>query len=194
MKKPTWVTVVGVLGIIFSCLGILGAGQEMLMPKMFKMQQEMLSNFETIVEQEMERERAKQNYQDDEYQSSPEMPMGMFESFSKMLDFPEWYGTWSIISGILKLLVCAFFLLASIRLLQLNPSSINLFYAAALASIALGLVKAAVAMHAGSFLAMAMIFGSVFGIIIDIILIIVVATGNKAAFYQQGPPPLPQRM
>ncbi|MBW2435938.1 MAG: hypothetical protein PVH94_06395 [Desulfobacterales bacterium] len=40
----------------------------------------------------------------------------------------------------------------------------------------------------------AMMFGGIFGIIIDIILIIVVATGNKEAFYRQGPPPIPQNV
>ncbi|MGD8669435.1 MAG: hypothetical protein PVF31_05095 [Desulfobacterales bacterium] len=87
MKRPTWVTIVGVLGIIFSCLGILAAGQEMIMPKILEMQKEMLSD-----------------------------------------------------------------------------------------------------------IGIAMMFGGIFGIIIDIVLIIVVATGNKEAFYRQGPPPIPQNV
>ena len=108
-----------------------------------------------------------------------------------MFDFPEWYGTWSIISGILKLLVCAFFLLASIRLLQLKPASIRLFYWAAGSSIALGVIKGAVAILAVSFIGIAMMLGGILGIIIDIVLIIVVATGNKQVFYRQGQPPIP---
>jgi len=46
VKKPTWVTVIGVLGIIFGCFGILGGGQEIAMPKMMKMQKEMLTAME----------------------------------------------------------------------------------------------------------------------------------------------------
>ena len=115
MKKPTWVTVVGVLGIIFSCLGILGAGQEMMMPRMVKMQMEMFSDFEKMIEAEMERERADHPYSEGDYQGNAEFPMGMFNSFMKMMDYPNWFGTWSIIAGILKLMVCAFFLLASIE-------------------------------------------------------------------------------
>ena len=193
MKRPTWATIVGVLGIIFSCLGILGAGQEIIMPKVFKLQKEMLSDFEEIIEEEIEKERINQLDQEGGTNSSAEIPMGIFKSFTKMLDFPDWFGTWSIISGILKLLISAFFLLASIRLLQMKRSSINLFYWAAGSSIALGVLKGIVALSAVSFMAIAMMFGGFFGIIIDIILIIVVATGNKEAFYSQTPPPLTQR-
>ena len=194
MKRPTWVTVVGVLGIIFSCLGILGAGQEMIMPKMLEMQKQMVSDFEKMIEAEMEKESAKQSNRPAGQRGGAEFPVGIFKSVTKMFDFPDWYGTWSIISGILKLLVCAFFLFASIRLLQLKPASIRLFYWAAGSSIALGVVKGAVAVLAASFIGIAMMFGGIFGIIIDIVLIIVVATGNKEAFYRQGPPPLPQNL
>ena len=194
MKRPTWATAVGVLGIIFSCLGILGAGQEIMMPKIFKLQKEMFSDFEKIIQEEIEKERTNQPYhQEGENKSSSEIPMGIFQSFIKMMDFPDWFGTWSIISGLLKLLVSAFFLLASIRLLQMKTSSIKLFYWAAGSSIALGVLKGIVALSAVSFMAIAMMFGGVFGIIIDIVLIIVVATGNKEAFFTQTPPPLTQR-
>ena len=192
MKRPTWVTVVGVLGIIFACLGILGAGQEMIMPKMMKMQKEMFTDFGEMIEAEMEKESANQSNTEGQPPSGAEFPTGVFDTFINIFDFPEWYATWSIISGILKLLVCAFFLLASIQLLQLKPSSIHLFYGAAGASIALGVFKGAIALSAGSFIAISMMVVGIFGIIIDIILIIVVVTGDKEAFYRQRPPPIPQ--
>jgi hypothetical protein len=55
-------------------------------------------------------------------------------------------------------------------------------------------IKGGVALSAGSFIAMTMVIGGIFGILIDIVLIIVVATGNKAVFYRPGPPPIPQRV
>ncbi len=194
MKRPTWATVVGVLGIIFACLGILGAGQEIMMPKIFKFQKEIFSDFEKIIEEEIEKERSRQPDQEGRDKSDAEIPMGIFKSFTKMMDFPDWYGTWSIISGLLKLCVCALFLLASIRLLQVKPSSIKLFYWAAGSSIALGVLKGIVALSAVSFMAIAAMLGGVFGIVIDIVLIIVVATGDKEAFYGQRPPPLPESL
>jgi hypothetical protein len=79
-------------------------------------------------------------------------------------------------------------------LLQTRLSAIKLFYWAAGSSIALGALKAAVAVLIGSFMSIAIISGGLFGIVIDIVLILVVATGNKAAFYQSMPPPLPRAM
>jgi hypothetical protein len=111
-----------------------------------------------------------------------------------MWEFPEWYNTWAIISGLLILFVSAFLLFASIRLLQLKPSGIRMFYWAAGSKIALSVVMTAVALSALSFMGIAMMFGGVFGIVIDIILIIVVASGNKAAFYNNVPPPLPRTL
>ena len=192
MKRPTWATVVGVLGVIFGCLGILSAGPQMMMPKVANFQKQMFSDFEKMIETEMEKERARQADPEYENQGDVEFPMGFFKSFTKMWDFPDWYGTWSIISGILILLVSAFYLFASIRLLQINPSAIKLFYWATGSKIALSVLMTAVALSAMSFIGIAMMFGGVFGIVIDVILIIVVATGNKAAFYSQIPPPLPR--
>ena len=163
------------------------------MPKVFEFRKEMLSDFEEIIEEEIEKERKNRLDQEGENRRGAEIPLGIFKSFTKMFDFPDGFGTWSIISGILKLLVSAFFLLASIRLLQMRRSSIKLFYLAAGSSIALGVVKGIVALSAVSFMAIAMMFGGILGIIIDIVLIIVVATGNREAFFSQIPRPLTQR-
>ena len=194
MKRPTWATVVGILGVIFGCLGILSAGSEMMMPKMMKFQKQMFSDIQKIIEEDIEKQSAKQSYQKDKHRGDAEIPLKIFKSISQMWDFPEWYGTWSIIAGILKLLISALYLLASIRLLQIKLSAIKLFYWAAGSSVALGVLKAGVALSVASFMGIAMMFGGFFGIVNDIVLIIVVANGNKAAFYSQIPPPLPQTM
>jgi len=194
MKRPTWATVVGILGVIFGCLGILSAGSEMMMPKMMKFQKQMFSDIQKIIEEDIEKQSAKQSYQKDKHRGDAEIPLKIFKAISQMWDFPEWYGTWSIIAGILKLLISALYLLASIRLLQIKLSAIKLFYWAAGSSVALGVLKAGVALSVASFMGIAMMFGGFFGIVIDIVLIIVVASGNKAAFYSQIPPPLPQTM
>jgi hypothetical protein len=190
MTRPTWATVVGILGIIFSCFGILSAGPEMLVPKMAEFQKQMFSEIQKEIETDIEKQRAKQSPEGSEHQIPSEFPKIFFDFLTKIWNFPEWYGTWSIITGILKLLVSAFYLFASIRLLQTRLSAIKLFYWAAGSSIALGALKAAVAVMIGSFMSIAMLFGGMFGVVIDIVLIIVVATGNKAAFYSQMPPPL----
>jgi len=58
MKRPTWATIVGILGIVFGCFGILGGGQSVFMPKMMEMQKEMLEAFEKTAAQQRAKERA----------------------------------------------------------------------------------------------------------------------------------------
>ncbi len=175
MKRPTWVTVVGVLGIIFGCLGIIGAGQEIFMPKIMQIQKEMFSK--------MEETAAKQQ---------PNKPsVEMLKSIQKMWEMPDWFGRWSMFTGIARALISAIYLLASIWLLMIKPVSIRLFYLAAGSSCVLGIIKGVVAFSALSyFIGIAMASGSTFGSLIDIVLIIVVATGDKSAFQLASPQPV----
>ena len=55
MNRPTWATVVGVLWIPFGAFGILGGGQEMVMPKLMKMQGELMEEVMGQVEREIAR-------------------------------------------------------------------------------------------------------------------------------------------
>jgi hypothetical protein len=86
--------------------------------------------------------------------------------------------------GSLKILISAFYLYAAICLLQVKPSAIRLFYCAAGALVVLGILKFVVAISYFSFMGMAMMAGGIFGAIIDIVLIIVIATSDKTVFKQ----------
>ncbi len=187
MTRPTWVTVVGVLGIIFGCLGILGGGQEMLLPKLMEMQQAMFSEISSQLEQEVEEQGADGNSstspdQRPIGQADAALAFGMLKSMQGLWEFPDWFALWSVFSGTLKMLVSALYLLASIWLLQLRPVSIPLFYWAAGSSIALGVLKGVVLVSAMSFMGAALMVGGIFGVVIDIVLLIVVVTGDKTAF------------
>ena len=105
-----------------------------------------------------------------------------------MWEFPEWFQTWSVFSGIAKVLICGLYLFASILIMQIKPTGIRLFYWAAGSSILLKVIKGVIVSMASAFMGIAMMFGSMFSAIIDIVLIIVVATGGKEAFYQFPPP------
>jgi hypothetical protein len=93
MTRPTWATVVGILGIIFGCFGILSAGPEMLMPKMAEFQKQMFSEIQKEIEADIEKQRAKQSREGSEHQVPSEFPKVFFDFFTKMWNFPEWYGT-----------------------------------------------------------------------------------------------------
>jgi len=197
MKRPTWATIVGILGIVFGCFGILGGGQEMFMPKMMEMQKEMFTAFQKAVPQKQPDAMHEiideiPDPSQEKKRSIPNFPPAeMFEMMQKMWEVPSWFASYSISVGIAKALISAFYLLASIWLLQLKPISIRLFYCAAGLSIALCIVKGIVTLTSLSFMGVAMMFGGAFGAFIDIILIIVVLTGDKEAF-AAAPPPLPR--
>ncbi len=213
MKRPTWATVVGVLGIIFACSGILGAGQEIFMPKIMQMQKELFSTLEKastkqqemvkmqkVITDELEKDSTKQqaDKKSEPIENSPEkkhkkpaMPPEMVQMMQKMWEFPDWFGPWSIFTGVAKALISAIYLLASIWLLQTKPAAIALFYWAAGASCFLSILKGVVAFSAlSSFMGLAMMSMGVFGGLIDLVLIIVVLTGDKAAFQSASPQPV----
>jgi hypothetical protein len=59
MPRPTWATVVGILGIIFAALGIISHGYTMMVPPMLEMQRGMLDALEDIAETTAQEEAAR---------------------------------------------------------------------------------------------------------------------------------------
>lgn len=175
-KRPTWVAIVGVIGIISSSFGILGGGSTMLMPKMMEFQKQM---FSSIIQAESESTKKATTAQGEQ---ARQQSKAMLESMQKMWSLPEWFNTWALISGLLQAIICGFYLFACIGMLQLKPSSIKMFYFAAGAKIAHGILNGVVGLMTSSFMAMAMMLGGAFGIVFHIVLIIVVATADKKAF------------
>ena len=170
MKRPTWATVVGIIGIIIGCFGILGAGQLMMMPKMMEIQKKVWSGMQKSMEK----------LETTNPQQMP--PTEMFKAFGKMADVPDWFTTYCVMAGITALFVSGFFVFSSIRLLQTKPTAIKLFYLAAGLSIGFTIVKSVIAMAAMSFMGMGLMMGGMFGVVINVVLLTVVATGNKEAF------------
>ncbi|MDD5195657.1 MAG: hypothetical protein PHQ96_08315 [Candidatus Omnitrophica bacterium] len=175
-KRPTWATVVGIFGIVISSFGILGAAQTMVMPKMMEFQKQMFSD----ISRQIERDAANQTSSDEE--QSRQEAKAMFETMEKIWSFPQWYNTWSIVTGLLQLAIYGFYLFACIWLLQMKPSSIKMFYFAAGAKIAHGVLNCILGVMSSSFMVMAMMAWGAVGIVIHIVLLIVVATADKKEF------------
>jgi hypothetical protein len=170
ITRPTWATVVGIMGIIIGCFGLLGGAQFMMMPQMMDMQQEMWSGMQSSIEAQSATNS----------QALP--PAEMFSMMEKMWNTPDWFDTYCLFAGIVALFVSGFYMFASIRLLQTKHNAINLFYWAVGLTIGFAIVKAVVAMAAMSYMGMSMMMGGLFGIVIHIVLLIVVITGKKEAF------------
>ena len=145
----------------------------MMMPKMMEMQKEVWSGMQESIEKQ-------------ETTNPQQMPpKGMFKAMEKMWHVPDWFDTYCMIAGIAAVFVSGFYVFSSIRLLQTKPTAIRLFYSAAGLAIGFNILRSAVAVVAMSFMGMAMMMGGMFGVVINVVLLIVVATGNKGAFASQ---------
>lgn len=174
MKRPTWATVIGVLGIIFGCLGVLGSIQFALTPMMMEFQEKMLA----IMQQTMEAEAAENG--------SDVAVADMMAMMEQLWDLPEWYASFCVAAGMISAVVAGLYIFASIRLLQVHPSAVGTFYLAMGLSIAMALVIVLMSIAASSMMAIAMGMGGMFGIVIDVVLLIVVATADKRAYRGGG--------
>lgn len=173
MNKPTWVKVIGILGIIFGCTGILGSFQLMVLPKIFEFQQKLLG-----VAME-------------EASHDPEFPVGLKDVLTGFWDLPGWFGIWAIVFGIAGFLVAAFYLFSAIQLLQVKAASDKLMIGALLISIILAMARALTIVSSCSFMAIMFVAGVGFSIVVDVVLLIVVLTSDRSLFKQTAGMPQP---
>ncbi len=164
MKKPGWVNWIGIIGIIWGVLGLLGAGQTLLMPKLMAMQQEMMPQIQKTLE------------------TSGQSTSQSMDMLSQMMDHPDWFGTWCVAVGIIALVISAFYIYASILLLQLKKSAIRLFYIAIGLSVSFIILRALVTISAMPLWGMSYLMYGVIGLVIQGIVIFVVLRGDKQAF------------
>jgi len=181
-KRPTWATVVGIMGIIFASFGIFAGAQELLVPSIMKIQKKVFSTLEREI---TKAEKASSS----ENKPSLHPPVSNFFSmFEDIYNFPRWFSAYSISSGVARIIIHALYLFASIFLLQMKPSSIRLFYGVVGSSIVLTVIRSIIAITALSFIGMTMMMGGIIGLVIDVVLLAVVLTGNKEAFQQEESP------
>jgi hypothetical protein len=153
-------TAVGVLGIIFGSFGGLSASQTLLMPAMLEWQRKIFAM--------MQSQAAKQ----------PESQVffsGFADIFDKLLaPLPLWFTPWSVCVGLLSLAIAGAYVFGAIWLLLVKPSAPRIFCAALVASIAAAIMRAIGLIFAMGLMGVAMGMGGVFGVVIDLILLIVV--------------------
>jgi hypothetical protein len=174
MKRPTWATVISILGIILSLFGLLGGGQDIMMPKMMAFQKQIFSQMEDIQKKQALR-KGTETVPDEAFSQ-------MVQSMEQMWSISERFEKWSVITGILKLIISGFGLFAYLCLIQVKPQAVKLVYWAIGLSIGLAVLKGALMLSSMSLMAMAMMFGSVLGLVINVVLLIVVITADKSAF------------
>jgi hypothetical protein len=175
MKRPGWVTTIGVLGIVFGSFGILNAGRTMLLPWLLEFQKEFLG----LIAERMVAIRGDAGIQEGA------------ERLSRLLwgNIPPWFSAWSVGIGVAGMLVCGFYLYAAISLLLMRRGAVPTIYAAFGACIVLNLVKGVVFGATFSLIGLATAVGAGFGIVVDGVLLLVVVTSDKKSLFPQEAPP-----
>lgn len=180
-KKPGWIIAVAIIAIILSGFGAMGGLQEAVSPFMFEQQkqqyEEMISEFDNIMEQ------AAQN-DDPANQKFIEYMQIFVDLFEKILNMPDWYKTWMVISGLLQLVVNGFYLFAAIWLLQVKPPAIRMLLIALPLSITLGITRIYFAHAAFDSIGLWLMSGTIIAIVIEVILLLIIIKADKSPFRQ----------
>ncbi len=112
MERPGRISIVGILGIVLGCFGLMGAGQMAMLPNMVKMQKQMIADMQV--------------------QMKPEQRAQM-EPFEHLMDgfwgeLPPWYMSWAVTSGLILMAIKGFYIFAALSPLQLKRSAVRQFY------------------------------------------------------------------
>jgi len=244
MQRPTWATVVGIIGIVMAIYSLFNSGFGLRVPQMISIQQQELqtqrdAQRQAAAEQkkeeaeeakeEAEEEKEDKKFDDDQVKQSPDFKIPAaqqkfaednekeMEAFSKQADaeqkqaekqadeqmkqaeergdkivalynIPVWYGPIAFLASLISMAIAACYLFTSIWLLMTKPSAIPLFSLACVVSIVFAILQGVVSMIAMPVWGMGMGIG-VTGIVVAVVnavLLIVVATGDKVAFQSQS--------
>jgi hypothetical protein len=171
MRKPGWVTTVGILGIILGGMGLLGSIQALSFNSLMAAQQQMLRTMGSRSDTE------------------PGAQVATF--FADLLSgVPAWFGKWMVGAGLAGLVVFGAYLLASVRLFRVRPGAVPGF-----CWISAVVIAYSCAQGVAGYLAFGRL-GAVFALMtlvstaIYVALLSVAIASDKSAF-RSTPPPLP---
>jgi len=163
--RPRWMTVTGVLGIIFGCFGMLRAGQVLMMPTVLEWQRKIFTGL---------KEQAAAQPAPDPFFGQVSM---VFEQF--LTPPPPWFVPWSIGLGILSLAVAAAYVFGGIWMILMKPAAPRLFCRALIASMIVAILRTIGMTVAIGFMGFAMAAGGIFGVVLDAVLLAVVLAHRR---------------
>jgi hypothetical protein len=183
VKRPTWATVAGVLGIIAAGAGVMGSAQMVMTAAPLRQQNLAAKALDKAVGS-----FTKPGPRRDEDSALLEDYLHSFRAAIGTLTAPAWYPTWCVAGGVAGLAVAGALLVAASALLQVRRWAIVLFYCTAGLDIAWAIAKLAVASGISYPLSMTASGWALPAIVVDAALVVVVAMGDKAAFRPPAEP------
>ena len=177
-KPPTWGLVIGILGVCFGALGLMGGAYEIMMPMMLSMQKKMVQSMEKSV-----KESASARKDCEPKPCAPKVdPDPAFKAMDEFMTAPPWYTVFAYVNGSLQLLLSALYMLAALFLLLVKRGAATFFLTVASISAVRNLVAIGVGVSAGSFLAFWSLASGAGGFLVDLVLITVVAASDRSAY------------
>ena len=185
-SKPTWVSIIGVLLIVFGAFGIFGGAQEIMMPTIMEMQKGVLDSIGKSIESGMHETSGDQQGNSGQQKAQQEQMAKLFTGMMEQFQPPEWYKSWAAVFGLISIVVSVLYLVSGIFLLMIKRFAIPVFYVAIGASITWAIIQGVIFSQSPSGMLLSKIPGSIASIVIDIILVVVVIAADKEAFAKRS--------
>ena len=178
MKIPTWAIVIGICLMLFGGCGVSKNIQAINMPNLLEMQQDMITKMHGIGAETSPDTLA--TVPGDDAEAFKSIAEGMDEIF-KVSEFAK---TWTVRFGYIGLFVATLYILSGVFLLLKRSFSIQLVYVALATSIVFSGIQTLVLASdpSGGLISKSAGFGNIFGIIVDIILVVVIIAIDKTTY------------
>ncbi len=164
IPAPRWTLVVGTLGICLGTVGLLGSVQDLALPYLVEIQKEAAHRI------------------GESLQSSARPGGGAWTAAGKWLQRPDWYPAYANAMAVVRGLLGALLILASVRLVQVRTGADRLFmYAAGLSAVRNG-IAVVVGIAAGSVLAVLTVAAGVLGFLLDTALLLACRLCRRDAY------------
>ncbi len=180
MKTPTWAIVVGIFLMLFGGCSVTKSIQAINMPDMLEMQTKMM--------EKMTQSSSTDSITNNSVNEQAEVFQGMAEGMQEMFAMSEFTKTWTVRFGYLGIIVAIAYIFSGIFLMVRRDFSIKLAYGALVLSMIFSVIQSMVLASdsSGGFISKAAGFGNSFGIILDLILLVVIVAMDKSAFEFNG--------
>jgi hypothetical protein len=169
---PTWAKAIGIIMICLAALGIIGAISKITFPSTIQMQNQIMSGMDEIG-----------SHSNDPFGSS------MASTMRRMFVITPFQAYTVMVSGIVSLLGCGFYLFAGIRMMKLDPKNLQLAKYAFIGFIILNALTIVLVLTDGySMMVLGAIMYPLIGLVFDVTLLIVMANSDKSAYGLEAAP------
>jgi hypothetical protein len=196
MKTPTWGYVIGIFMMLFGGCRCTSNYQAVMMPQLLEMQKGMMKTFTQSMPARRDNDTSAKTDDSITAQSSNHAAKQPHDDAGKFMDnvfyMSDFQKTWVVRFGYFGFIPTFIYIMAGIFLLIRRNFSIKLAYAALVFYIAFRIVQALILLPgaATGFITASLGMSNIFGVMVDVVFIIVISVSDKSAYrFENLPPP-----